>query len=64
MIEPGAPVAAVEEGDDARRIAVRRRLQDDRAHDAEDGGVRADAERERDDGRGGEAGRAASRRTA
>ena len=57
MIEPGALGAAVEEDDDARRIAVRRRLQDDRAHDAENRGVRADAEGERDDGRGREAGR-------
>jgi hypothetical protein len=50
--------AVVEEDDHARRITVRRRLQDDRAHHAEDGGVRADAQGERDDGRGREAGRA------
>ena len=37
-------------------VAIRQRLEQHRAHDAEDRGVRADAERERDDHDGGEAG--------
>ena len=54
-----APGAAVHERDDARRIAVWRRLQHDRPDDAEDRDVGADAERQGDDRGGGESWRAA-----
>ena len=44
------------EGDDSRRVFVRQRTQDDGIHDAENGGVRADAESQREGRDGGEAG--------
>ena len=49
---------AVHEREHAGGIAVRRRPQDHGADDAEDGGVGADAERQRDDGGDGESRRA------
>ncbi len=58
--EPGVgeePVGrAIADRDETIRIGIRKRTQQDGVHDGEDRGVRADAERQREDGRGGEAG--------
>jgi hypothetical protein len=43
------------DGDDPVGFLVRKRAKEDRISDAENGGVRANAERERQDGDGGEA---------
>ena len=53
-LRPAALGVALEDAHEALRRSERQRPQHHRVHDGEDGGVDADAEREREDGNGGE----------
>ena len=61
MFVAAGPVDRLAQVDEPVAVAVRQRLEQHAAHDAEDRGVGADAEREREDDDGGERGAVAQR---